>query len=92
MIINAVLQVVLWLLELVLSQVEVFGDEPTEAIALVVGDVITLIVSGCRILAAYTDFSYLLILLGLVLIINAFHTGYKVVLWILRKIPFLNIS
>ena len=92
MIINAVLSVVLWLLDLSLSQIEVFGDEPMEAVALVVADVFNWIARGCQILSAYTDFSYLLILLGLVFIINAFHFSYKVILWILRKIPFLNIS
>lgn len=48
--------------------------------------------SGAVILMNYTHWDYLRILFGIVLAIEAAFTIYKLVMWILRKIPMLGIS
>lgn len=54
--------------------------------------VIQYLIAGCKIIAAYTHFSYLVTLFGFVAIVDIALFGYKVIMWILRKIPFLNIK
>lgn len=54
-------------------------------------DVVVWIARGCQIVAAWTDFTYLLALLSLVMTVSAVFTSYRVVMWILKKIPFINI-
>lgn len=54
-------------------------------------DVVVWIARGCQIVAAWTDFTYLLALLALVMTVSAVFTSYRVVMWILKKIPFINI-
>lgn len=47
--------------------------------------------AGASVLAIYTDLGYLLILLGLALQIELSLYAYRLVMWILRKIPGLGI-
>lgn len=87
MIINALLSFLLWLLDLVLPELD-FED----VVILRLTELATYITSGIKILAAYTDFEYLLVLLGLSILVSAFFNAYKLIRWIIRKIPFINIS
>lgn len=48
--------------------------------------------TGASILSNYTPLSYLLTLFGLILAVDAGILIYKFVMWILRKIPILNIK
>lgn len=50
------------------------------------------IVGGVGLLANYTPITYLISLLGLVIVLDACMYIYKTVLWLLKKIPNLNIS
>lgn len=54
-------------------------------------DVVLWIARGCQIVAAFTDFTYLLALLTFVLMLSGVFTAYHIVMWIVHKIPFLNI-
>lgn len=91
MIINALLNLILLLLSGVFNALEL--DLPTwQVVVLNITEFIGYIAAGCRVVAAYTDFSYLLVLLGLSVLVSAFYNGYKLIRWILRKIPFINIS
>lgn len=47
---------------------------------------------GLSILAAYTDLNYLLALFGIIIAVDAAVLVYKLVMWILRKIPMLGIQ
>ena len=53
---------------------------------------ISTIVTGAQILMNWTPFAYMLVLLGLVATLETFFTTYKVIRWVLKKIPFINIS
>lgn len=50
------------------------------------------IMSGVAIVANYTNFSYLLSLFSMIMIVDAGCMVYKVVMWVLRKIPLLGIE
>ena len=54
-------------------------------------DVVKWIARGCQIVAAFTDFTYLLALFAFVVTLSSAFTAYRVVMWLVRKIPFLNI-
>lgn len=47
---------------------------------------------GIGILANYTHLPYLLTLFGIVIAVEAGILIYKFVMWVLRKIPMINIS
>ena len=91
MIIYALLQLVLSLLDLVLGSLD-FELSTWEIVVSNITFFVAKIASGCRILAAYTDFDYLLILLGLSIAVATFYNLYRLIRWILRKIPFINVS
>lgn len=53
---------------------------------------LTYISDGAQVVAAYTHFSYLLILLDFVVLLEVFHTGYIIFMWIMRKVPMWGIK
>lgn len=55
------------------------------------GILLEYISTGIAILGAYFDMSYLLILFGIIILVDASVTAYKLIMWILSKIPVLNI-
>lgn len=50
------------------------------------------IVAGAGVLANYTPLSYLMILFGVLLAIDAGVLVYHFVMWIIKKIPMLGVS
>lgn len=48
--------------------------------------------AGVGILANYTDFGYLLVLLGVIIAIDIGVAVYHFVMWVIRKIPMLSMS
>ena len=48
--------------------------------------------SGVGILSQFFDMEYLLLLMSLVMLVDVALLIYKVVMYIIRKIPFLNIE
>lgn len=58
----------------------------------VIATAMTYITGGFRIVAFYTHFVYLLDLFAICISFDVLLRAYKVIMWILRKIPFLNIS
>lgn len=89
MVIKALMTLVRQLLLIVLRPIKIISMPAT--IATVFGYVITLFASGVGIVAHYTHFEYICILLGVIISVNAFISGYRLIMWILKKIPFLNI-
>ena len=55
-------------------------------------DIFSYVSAGVGILANYTDISYLLVLLGLVVAIDIGISIYHFVMWVIRKIPVASIS
>lgn len=90
MLIEAVLGLFLTLFRLFLLPVQIEGFP--DQVKSVLLDVILLLIRGCEVLAVYTHFSYILVLLGIVVSVSAAINVYRVVMWILKKIPFLNIK
>lgn len=54
--------------------------------------VIDYLADGAAVVQSYTDFSFLLFLLGFCVTVEVLDNGYHFVMWILRKIPFLGID
>ncbi len=48
--------------------------------------------SGLAFVAAYTHLPYLLTLFSIALVVDAVILTYRIVMWILRKIPLISVS
>lgn len=64
---------------------------PTEALDMV-ETVFEWLSTGAGILAVFTPFTYLMVLFGVILAIDAGIAIYHLVMWVIRKIPVLGIS
>lgn len=47
---------------------------------------------GSRVMKTFCDWSYISGLLAFIISMNVFTSGYALIMWILRKIPLLNID
>lgn len=47
---------------------------------------------GASVLAAYTHYQYLLVLLEFVIAFSAVLNGYRFIMWALRKVPFWGVD
>lgn len=55
-------------------------------------DATSYLTSGVGILANYVHFPYLVVLFGTIALYDALLLGWRAIMWILRKIPFLGIE
>lgn len=90
MIITGLLSLLLAFLGLLLSPLSLLPIP--EGVQSVLTTGIGYLMNGFEIIAAYTHFSYLLTLFTFVISMEIALFGYKVVMWIIRKIPFFNVS
>lgn len=90
MIIEALLGVVYTLFSLLTAPIDI-PDLP-EDVSLVVTSLVEYIGTGIGILSNYVHLSYLLLLFGLVVAIEAGIWIYKLVMFFVRKIPALGVS
>lgn len=90
MIIEGLMSLLYWLLDLVLTPIDI-PDLPENVHAAIVWAVDKFI-DGLAIFAAFTHFSFIMVLFQIVVIIEAAFLIYKFVLWILRKIPMAGIE
>lgn len=89
MLFQGLLDLILWIFDIILDDLDFpnwVGDST------IIAQFLAYIASGVEIVATYTHFTYLLTLLGLVIAIDTFFMAYKFVMWVLRKLPFVNIS
>lgn len=54
--------------------------------------VIVYLSQGVQVVACYTHFSYLVVLLDFVVLLEISHTGYIIFMWIMRKVPMWGIK
>lgn len=47
---------------------------------------------GARVVKTFCDWSYISLLLAFIISMNAFASGYALIMWVLRKIPLFNID
>ena len=90
MIIEALMQVVFVLFELLTSPISI-PSLPDEVHSFL-NSALVYLENGISILSNYVDLSYLSILIGIVLAVDAGLLIYKLVMWIIRKIPMLGIE
>lgn len=90
MIIELLLNIVYGILS-VLTLALKFPAMPVKVVE-IVATALDYITSGIAIVGSYVDMSYLLILFGAIAIIDTVIVGYRVVLWIIKKIPILGIE
>lgn len=90
MIINALLS----LLHSVLSILTSFISIPSlpDDIKSFISKALEFMLSGLNILGNYFDLNYLLMLFGIVIAVEAGILIYKIVMWVIKKIPMLGID
>lgn len=90
MLFQGLLNLLLWLFGAVLTMLEIPTFELD--VAGIVAEFVAYIAVGVKILKAYTPYTFMLVLLGIVILIRAFEILYHFIMWILRKLPFVNIN
>ena len=90
MIVEALLGLIAWILEFVLLPLEI--EELPQTFATVAASILSYIVQGVSILCAYIHPVYIGALLAFVISFNAAINAYRLVLFIVKKIPFLDIK
>ena len=90
MLIEGLLTLISWLLGLLLTPIHI--PELPENVHAAIIWAVSKFVDGLSIFAAFTHFSFIMTLFGIVVIIDAAFLVYKVVLWILKKIPMASIE
>lgn len=90
MIIEALMNVIYTLFEVLTSPISI--PSLPEGIHGVIDVALDYIAVGLSLLINYTDLGYLLTLFGLVIAVDAGLLLYKLVMWIIRKIPMLGIE
>lgn len=90
MIIEALMQVVFVLFELLTTPISI--PALPEQVHDFLNSAMGYLQTGIGILRNYVDLSYLGILIGVVLAVDAGLLIYKLVMWIIRKIPMLGIE
>lgn len=90
MIINLCLLLIKGLLTLFLAPLRLITFP--SSVATVFARIITVLTEGADFCGAFMHTQYIGALLAFVISVAAFMNGYRLVMWILRKIPFLNID
>ena len=90
MLINALLNLLLLLLRALLLPLKLVTF-PVQVGAVIL-NIIAAFADGAAIVNAYVDEVYLGVLFGFVLSVIALVNGYRLIRWVLKKIPFLGID
>lgn len=90
MLIEAVFGVIAWILDLLLLPMDI--QELPETFYTVLGTLIAKLIRGATIISNYIHGTYIVALLGFVVAFDTAILVYHVILYILRKIPFINIK
>lgn len=90
MIIEALMQVVYRLFAILTTPINI--PSLPDGVKTIMSDVLGYLETGMALLANYTDLEYLLVLFGLIIAVDVGILLYKLVMWILRKIPMLGMS
>lgn len=91
MIINLLLNVALLIISAVFALLDVLPNLPANAISLI-NDMFDMMKSGIGIFGIFVDVGMVKILFPIVIAIMNFDKIYWLVIWILQKIPFIDID
>lgn len=90
MLIEAIFGAIAWILDLLLLPMDIEGLP--ETFYTVLGTLIAKLIRGATIVGTYIHGTYIVALLGFVIAFEGAILVYHVILYILRKIPFINIK
>lgn len=90
MIIQALLDVIYLLFEILTSPIAIPGMP--DGVADMISYALDYVRGGLQLLANWTDLGYLLTLFGLVLAVDIGILLYKLVMWVIAKIPMLGVE
>lgn len=90
MIINACLVIITAFLRLLLTPLTLITFPAS--VASVMARFLLILAEGTKFVSAFFHPAYVGGLLAFVVSVNLFMNGYRLIMWILRKIPFLNIE
>lgn len=85
MIIESLMNLLSWLLNLLLTSIDI-PDLPN-SVATVIAQGVQYMGMGLGIFAAFTHYQFIMALLAITIIIDAAMLVYKFVVWLIRKIP-----
>ena len=90
MVIKLCMQLVLWIMGLIFQGLSLLPLP--DNIYDIMDTIWEYIAEGASVVAAYTHYQYLLLLLSFVISFSLLLNGYRFVMWVLRKIPFWGID
>lgn len=85
MIIEGLLNLILWLLGLLMTPIDI-PDLP-QGVSTALSYMYTYLADGAGILAAFTHYHFLMALLAIVFVIDAALLLWKFIRWVIQKIP-----
>ena len=90
--------IILWLIQAgsfminaLLNLLDILPDMPSQVVS-VLNRLLDLFQNSINLFACFIDFNMVKILLPLVILVVNFEGVYKIIMWILRKIPILGIE
>ena len=91
MIVEALLGLVAWILDILLFPLDI--QEIPQTTAEVFLEIVSYLTKGAQIVHAFlgSNSAYIVALLGFVISFNAVLALFDLIMWILKKIPFINI-
>lgn len=91
MIFDALFEVFMWLFDFIIPFLELL-PEPPETMTNLVNWLVEFLQSGITCVNYFVDLNYMSGCLVVWLVIASVDKGYHIVMWVLRKIPFLGIE
>lgn len=90
MIIETLINLIYKVFALLTSPIQI--DKLPESVSNALATGLEYISAGFGVVGQFTHLSYLLVLFGIILTVDVAFMVYKVVMWVIKKIPFLGIE
>ena len=90
MIIEALINLIYKVFELLTSPIHI--DKLPESVSNALSTGLEYISAGFGVVGQFTHLPYLLVLFGIIMAVDLAFLVYKVVMWVIKKIPFLGIE
>lgn len=90
MIINLLLNIVFTIFSILTIPMQI--PSMPESVKEIVAAATDYLVSGVSFLSVYFDMNYLLMLFSMILVVDVNIFFYKIIMWILRKVPLIDIK
>lgn len=90
MIIKALLDLIYGVFSLLTAPIDIPGMP--EEVSQMIATMLEYVAMGISFMGNFVNMSYLLVLFGIIVAVDVGMLLYKLVMWVIRKIPMLNVS